>query len=189
MNTSLIDDAASTASAPAVTIERMTRADHWPTVDAMLRDYLPWVMREMEAAYGLRFEHSEQEAERHHAAFEAEARAMMAGEGLLLLACVHQSPAAVVALKRIDATTAEVKRLYVRPAARGLGIGRALMEQLVEQARQSGYRTLRLETMGFMRAAIAIYESLGFEPVGAFDGSQAAMSGVAHTVRFMRKRL
>lgn len=173
----------------SLAIERVTDDASWPAVDAMLRDYVPWVMREMESAYGFRFENLEREAELHHEAFAAEARAMMRGEGCLLLARHRQVPAAVVALKHIDASTAEVKRLYVHPDARGHGIGRALMNELVLQARQSGYRTLRLETMTFMKAAIAIYASLGFDQVEAFDGSQAAMSGLAHIARFMSLEL
>lgn len=169
-----------------VAIEPVTDLDRWRAIDAMLRDYVPWVMREMEATCGVRFEGIEQEAERHHVAFAQEARAMMQGHGFVLLARLRNVPAAVVALKRIDSDVAEVKRLYVRPEARGHGVGRELMERVVQRARRSGYRSLRLETMSFMTAAISIYESIGFRQVPPFDGSQSAMSGVAGFARFMR---
>jgi ribosomal protein S18 acetylase RimI-like enzyme len=60
---------------------------------------------------------------------------------------------------------AEVKRMYVDPASRGNGVGRALMETLIAGARTRGYRTLRLGTLEEMTAAQGLYRSLGFQPI------------------------
>jgi GNAT superfamily N-acetyltransferase len=73
-----------------------------------------------------------------------------------------------VALRRIDAATAEMKRLYVSAAARGGGLGRRLTEALIEQARRDGYAMLRLDTLPAMTAARALYATLGFEPTAPF---------------------
>ncbi len=62
----------------------------------------------------------------------------------------------------------EVRRLFVRPKARGQGIARALMTTLIDEARQAGYRTVRLETLEAMREAQALYQSLGFVPITAY---------------------
>jgi len=65
-------------------------------------------------------------------------------------------------LRRSEDGVAELKRVYVRPAGRGHRLGEALTQRLLNDARAFGYRTLRLDTLPFMRAAQAVYESLGF---------------------------
>jgi len=67
-----------------------------------------------------------------------------------------------------DAGTCELKRMYVRERARGRGLGRALAERAVAEARALGYRTMRLDTLATMTAAIHVYESLGFREIDAY---------------------
>ena len=99
-------------------------------------------------------------------------------EGALLLATVGGEAAGTVALRRLDATTCEMKRLYVKPAFRGQrtadgrSIGRALAEDIVAVGRERGYRRLRLDTIGGkMRQALSLYRSMGFVEIPPYYAS------------------
>ncbi|GLZ02894.1 hypothetical protein Acsp03_03610 [Actinomadura sp. NBRC 104412] len=93
------------------------------------------------------------------------------------------------ALKPVDETVAEIKRMYVRPQARGQGIGRAILEILLADARTIGYEVARLETATFMREAHALYRSVGFADRPMFDGNEAGLSGLESFMLFMELRL
>lgn len=86
--------------------------------------------------------------------------------GALLLAWVNGEVAGCCALRPLDgsdyANAAEMKRLYVRPAYRGLGLGRRLTEGILDAARSAAYHCVLLDTLDDMEAARALYEDLGF---------------------------
>ena len=101
--------------------------------------------------------------------FEEELAALPGGYEALLVARVDGETAGCVALKRLPDGACELKRLYVRPAARGSGTGRALAEAAVERARELGYATMRLDTLPMMNAARKLYLSLGFRPIERYN--------------------
>lgn len=86
----------------------------------------------------------------------------IAPRGGLWLACAGEAAVGCVALRPMPEGIGEVKRMFVDPAWRGQGVGRALMDTVVEAARLRGYRRLRLGTLKEMHAAQALYRSLGF---------------------------
>ncbi|HTZ27308.1 MAG TPA: helix-turn-helix domain-containing GNAT family N-acetyltransferase [Streptosporangiaceae bacterium] len=89
--------------------------------------------------------------------------------GLLLVATLHGEPVGCGALKFHDGAPAEIKRMWVAPAARGTGLGRRLLADLEERAAQSGADRVRLETNGALAEAIALYRSAGYREVPAFN--------------------
>jgi putative acetyltransferase len=93
---------------------------------------------------------------------EAELAALPGGYDAILVAREGEAIVGCVALRSLEGGACEMKRLYVRPQARGSGAGRALAEAIVAGARRLGYRTLRLDTLPTMGAAQELYRSLGF---------------------------
>jgi carbonic anhydrase len=87
--------------------------------------------------------------------------------GRLLLATVDGRPAGCIALKPHDGETAELKRLYVRPAFRGRAIGQRLVATLIAEARTTGYRRIVLDSHEAMTNAHEIYRQAGFRTVEA----------------------
>jgi putative acetyltransferase len=86
--------------------------------------------------------------------------------GRLALATNNGQPAGCVALHKLTPEICEMKRLYVRPQFRGKGLGRELAEKIIAEARQLGYKKLRLDTFEpIMKKAVAMYRQLGFREI------------------------
>ena len=130
------------------------------TFERLIREYQAWLPAD------LRVPDLEEEIEQLTERYGADA---------LLLAYDEGRPAGCVVLSRRDAQTAEIKRLYVVPSARGSGIGRALVEAAIGLARSAGRRRIVLDThRSRLEAAYGLYRALGFEECEAYGEADYA---------------
>lgn len=137
-------------------LRRATTPDDLEVARALMRDYAAGL------DFGLEFQEFEAELAGLPGAYAEPG-------GCILLAEVDGRPAGCVAMRpHGPAGTCEMKRLYVAPAFRGLGVGGRLANGILEEARARGYRRMRLDTVPSMNAAITVYRALGFREIAPY---------------------
>lgn len=142
-----------TAGLVEVTVEDPTTAD----AQACLRSYV----EELNDRFATGFDPDR--------SISADADELTEPAGLLLLARLWNEPVGCGALKLHGTDPAEIKRMWVAHAARGLGVGRRILTELEDRARERGVTVLHLETNKTLHEAIALYRSSGYEEVEAFN--------------------
>ena len=95
-------------------------------------------------------------------------------DGSWVVAYLDGEPVGCAGVKRLDAVTGEVKRVFLRPAARGRGIGRALMAALEADGRALGFERLRLDTGDRQPEALGLFRSLGYREIDDYNGNPFA---------------
>lgn len=130
-------------------------------------EYLQWAKVRLEEEYGINFD-VEPLVEQDMLDLEK----FLPPKGRLLLAKQADQVAGLACMKEIREDIAEIKRMYVRREFRKQGIGRKLVEVLLTEARQMGYPRVRLDSARFMKAAHALYRSVGFEEINPYRESE-----------------
>lgn len=108
--------------------------------------------------------------------------------GRIVLAVDGKSVLGLGCLKRLRPGIGEIKRMFVRPAARGTGLGQALLNALLAHAEVAGYSEVWLDSAGFMKAAHALYRAAGFRDIDPYPESEIPSDFQKHWV-FMAKDL
>jgi putative acetyltransferase len=142
-------------------IEQATSPDQMRIVAGLFTEYSEWVMHneDIDPEFVKRvFTYQGLQEELVHLPGE-----YAPPEGRILLAVVDGKIAGCVALKQIGKDICEMKRMWVRPDFRGRGIGRALANAIIDEARRIGYTKMFLDTGKFMKVAPTLYRSLGFQ--------------------------
>jgi ribosomal protein S18 acetylase RimI-like enzyme len=133
----------------------------------LLEEYLEWLSIEVGRSFGVQVEVAEMIE-----ANMAELENFLPPRGALVLAMDGEEAVGMGGLRPATSDIAEIKRMYVRPGYRGQRLGRRILDRLVEEARASGYRYVRLDSAPFMRSAHAIYRAAGFKEVQPFAGTE-----------------
>jgi DNA-binding MarR family transcriptional regulator len=172
------DELASSILAPLDDAQRERLADAADTVRRLLEASLVTVAPEPAGSAEARWciaQYFDELGRRFDTGFDP-ARSIPAAEadmtpphGVLLVARLHGRPIGCGALKLHPGEPTELKRMWVDPSARGLGLGRRLLRELEQYAANAGTTTVRLETNGSLGEAIALYRSAGYDEVPAFN--------------------
>lgn len=89
-------------------------------------------------------------------------------DGRLILALDLNKPIGCVALRKLEKHICEMKRLYIKPEMRGMGLGEQLVRTVIDEAVKIGYMKMRLDTVPKMKEAIDLYRKIGFKEVGPY---------------------
>jgi len=135
--------------APAATLVQPGSPEHWTAARALVEEYAASLQIDLE------FQNFDDE-------IASLSRAYGPPDGCFILAAQGARFVGCGGIRRHDALTCEMKRLYVVPAARGGGIARMIVERLIAAARAGGYGSMLLDTLPTMGGAQALYRSLGF---------------------------
>lgn len=135
------------------------------TAETLLREYMRAHLEDVGARFGTQMNVSDALAADLAALREPEQQAWG-----MLVAWSGTTPLGCVVLEALPDDAVELKRLYVRPAHRGAGVGRHLVACAIEAARMAGAVAVRLNTQDTAESALALYEALGFTPVPAYPG-------------------
>ena len=140
---------------------------HTEAIRELFWEYLQWANAKVEDNFGVSFDISTM--------LEEDMKTLdkfMPPKGRLLLGYVEDQPMGIACLKPLTNSISELKRMYVRPQARKRGLGRALLNQLLEEARQIGYKRVCLDSARFMTEAHQLYRTRGFREIDAYEGSE-----------------
>lgn len=138
-----------------LTIKELAETSDFKAVRDLFQEY------ESQLGFDLGFQHFDQELANLPGGYARPG-------GCLLMAEFRDLPAGCVGVRAFSGSICEMKRLYVRPDFRGMGLGRQLAARAVDEARAMGYTAMRLDTIDSMAAARGLYASLGFKGIPAY---------------------
>ncbi|GAB3907091.1 hypothetical protein GCM10028803_40550 [Larkinella knui] len=138
--------------------------DDLDAVKKLWFDYLVWGNDKMQELYGVHPHNPEDAVEQDI----QQIGKFQPPYGQLILAIYEDEVCGLGSLKRINSDTGEIKRMFVDPASRRIGAGRAILNRLLVEAKKVGYKRVRLDSPKFMEAAHSLYRSFGFRDIDAY---------------------
>jgi GNAT superfamily N-acetyltransferase len=168
-----------------MTIEIITagRDQHAPQIRELFWEYLQWANGRVNEEFHVHFDIATMLAEDMK-----NLDIFMPPYGRLLLGCTEGHPVGIACLKKLTHDIGEIKRMYVRQESRKQGLGRALLNRLIQDAQKIGYQRIRLDSARFMKEAHQLYQSIGFKEIEAYEGSEIPIQFQPNWI-FMEKQL
>ena len=139
--------------------------DDIENIKKLWTDYLTWGNDRMQLLYGVH-PHHPAETVREDLINIAK---FLPPNGRLILAFIDGNACGIGCLKSINEEIGEIKRMYVDPSFRNIGAGRAILNALLNAAKEAGYKKVRLDSPKFMEAAHSLYRSFGFTNISVYD--------------------
>ena len=128
-------------------------------------DYLTWGNDKMQMLYGVH-PHNPTEAVKDDI---KKIDKFLPPNGRLIMAFVDEKACGIGCLKSINEEIGEIKRMYVDPSFRQIGAGRAILQALLNAAKETGYKKVRLDSPKFMEEAHSLYRSVGFKDISVYE--------------------
>ena len=128
-------------------------------------DYLTWGNDNMQLNYGVHPHNPKEQVEQDIEMIDK----FLPPNGRLILAFIDDKPCGIGCLKSINNEIGEIKRMYVDPSFRNIGAGRAILQSLLNAAKEVGYKKVRLDSPKFMEAAHSLYRSAGFKDIPVYE--------------------
>ena len=128
-------------------------------------DYLTWGNDKMQMLYGVHPHNPKEAVDQDIIKIDK----FLPPHGRLLLAFINENACGIGCLKSINDEIGEIKRMYVDPSFRQIGAGRAILQSLLNAAKESGYKRVRLDSPKFMEAAHSLYRSFGFKDIPVYE--------------------
>jgi GNAT superfamily N-acetyltransferase len=157
--------------------------EHAQSIRDLFWEYLQWANTKVEENFGVSFDIATMLEDDMNTLNK-----FMPPRGRLLLGYVEDRPMGIACLKALTDNIGEVKRMCVRPDARNKGLGRSLLNHLLEEARQIGYEWVRLDSARFMSEAHKLSQCAGFREIEAYEGSEIPKEFQNHWI-FMEREL
>jgi len=139
--------------------------DDIENIKKLWTDYLTWGNDRMQLLYGVH-PHNPQDAVREDI---KNIDKFLPPNGRLILAFIDGNACGIGCLKSINEEIGEIKRMYVDPSFRNIGAGRAILNALLNAAKETRYKKVRLDSPKFMEAAHSLYRSFGFTNISVYD--------------------
>jgi GNAT superfamily N-acetyltransferase len=164
-------------------ISQMQPGKDEPAVESLFREYLEWAARRLDREYGIFIDVDE-----YLLRSMVELPKTSPPSGRTLIARWDERVAGVACMREIGPSLGEIKRMYVRPSFRKMGIGQALLDTVIAEARLIGFERLRLDSTRFMAGAHRLYRAAGFQEIEPYLESEIPAKYHEYWV-FMEKQL